>query len=43
MGRCNVVMGKAKMESEMMQKLLVGHLARLCESLVVRKIHNAVS
>ena len=31
-GSCNVAMKKAKMGAEMMQKLHVGHLARLCES-----------
>ena len=31
-GSCNVAMKKAKMGAEMMQKLHVEHLARLCES-----------
>lgn len=31
-GSCNIAIGKAKMGAEMMRKLLVGHLARLCES-----------
>lgn len=33
-GSCNVAMKKAKMGAEMMQKLRVGYLARLCESLL---------
>ena len=32
MERCNVAMEKSKMGAEMMQKVLGGHLARLCES-----------
>lgn len=33
LGRCNAaIVGKAKMGAEIMQKLLIGHLARLCES-----------
>lgn len=32
LGRCNVTIGKSKMGTEIMKKLLIGHLARLCES-----------